>query len=135
MITLTEYFQKPHSPRHRANAAVLLDRVNTLLGEAAKAGAYKHDVDPDTGSRIGGEAGGDGDGGFRTPGSRTGGPGSAHRTAEAVDVYDPAGKLDAWITDEALVYHGLFREHPDATPTWCHLTTRAPKSGARTFRP
>jgi len=30
---------------------------------------------------------------------------------------------------------GLYMEHPDATATWTHLTTRAPHSGRRAFYP
>jgi len=52
-----------------------------------------------------------------------------------VDVADGNGKLDETITDALLEAHGLYREHPEATPGWCHLTTRAPKSGRRTFYP
>jgi hypothetical protein len=29
----------------------------------------------------------------------------------------------------------LYREDPGSTPGWVHLTTRAPKSGRRTFIP
>jgi hypothetical protein len=57
------------------------------------------------------------------------------KQGRAVDVYDPDGHLDAWITDDILEDFGLYREHPDSTSTWCHLTDRAPGSGHRTFWP
>lgn len=61
----------------------------------------------------------------------------------AVDLYDPEDLIDAYISkfdlpngDNTLLRDcGLYREHPSATPGWCHLTTRAPKSKKRTFYP
>lgn len=135
MITLEEYFRKPRSEAQERAAELLLARVHALLQEADAAGAYEAWVNPWTRSCISGSKDGDGDGGFRTPGSKTGAPNSSHKQAQAVDVYDPHDILDDWITDDALVRHGLYREHPDATKGWCHLTTRAPGSGFRTFRP
>jgi hypothetical protein len=135
VITLEEYFRKPHSDRQARNAQDLLERVNGLLDEAIKAGVYAEAADADTGSQISGSPLGDGDGGFRTPGSRTGASGSSHRQGLGVDVYDPGNKLDSWLTDHILKQHGLYREHPDHTKGWCHLTTRAPGSGNRTFIP
>lgn len=60
---------------------------------------------------------------------------SAHMTGEGVDLADNDGRLDAWLTDELLEVHDLYREHQDSTPTWCHLQTRRPGSGHRTFFP
>lgn len=136
MISLEEYFRKPRSPAQEEYARDMLARVAALLVEAQAAGAYLSTwVNPHTRCRISGSKDGDGDGGFRTPGSRTGAPNSSHKEARAVDVYDPLNKLDGWITDAVLEKHGLYREHPEATHGWCHLTTRAPGSGKRTFRP
>ena len=58
----------------------------------------------------------------------------------SIDCYDfdncpKSDTLDALITDGMLEFHGLYREHPDDTVNWCHLTDRAPKSGRRTFKP
>ena len=94
-------------------------------------------VDPDTGSQISGSKGGAGDGGFRLPDSTTGVQSSAHKEAKAVDVYDPDNLLDKAIdkNDQGLVIYDLYREHPDATPGWCHLSTRPPGSKRRTYRP
>ena len=68
---------------------------------------------------------------------------SSHKEARAVDVYDPSDRLDEWLDtfehgdgdNTRLEQHGLYREAPASTPTWCHLTTRAPHSGRRTFAP
>ena len=144
VIALEEYFRKPHSLKQAAAAVDLLDRVNALCAEAIAAGAFEWQDDPDTNCEISGKAGGDGDGGFRTPGSRTGSARSSHREACGVDPYDPGDRLDAWLDrfeqadtgfNSKLAEHGLYREHPSATPGWCHLTTRAPDSGKRTFYP
>lgn len=135
MISLAEFFRKPHSAEQAKNAEDLLARVAALLLVAQVAGYYDNWINPHTSSRISGSKNGDGDGGFRTPGSRTGAANSSHRDARAVDVYDPLNRLDEWLTDERLEAVGLYREAPGATPGWCHLTTRAPGSGKRTFQP
>lgn len=140
MITVADYFgpKEGHpeaTEQMHENAALLLGRVNDLLDEARECGAYNDPVDPDTGTCISGSRGGSGDGGFRFHNSATGAPKSAHKQARGVDVYDPTNRLDTWITDEVLERFGLHREHPDATPGWCHLQDVPPGSGRRTFRP
>jgi len=136
MITLEQYFgSKPYSRMEESRAVDLLERVNMLIDHAVSEGAFTRQIDPDTGSEISGSKGGSGDGGFRTQDSKTGAPGSAHKLAMAVDVYDPNGELDNWITDKILTVYGLYREHPSATVGWCHLGTKAPRSGKRTFLP
>ena len=102
MILTFHYFQKPHSEEQEKTAELLLASVNALCLEAQTAGVFDFGNDPDTGCPISGSQGGDGDGGFRTPGTRTGASGSAHRRALAVDVFDPGDKLDAWLTDAKL---------------------------------
>ena len=134
MITWEQYFgAKPHTDEQGAFATNLLFRVNMLLDEARAAGAYHDAIDPDTGSQISGSRGGAGDGGFRLPTATTGATKSAHKEARAVDVFDPQGHLDAWLTDQTLEKYGLYREAPQSTYGWTHLTTRAPSSGRRTF--
>ena len=142
MITVKHYFQKPHTAQQKQCAVVLLTKVNNLLWEANAAGAWDGTEDPDTNCQISGSKGGDGDGGFRTPSSTTGAPHSAHRQAEAVDVYDPGNKLDEWLdsfgkigSNSKLEQYDLYREASEATPGWCHLSTRAPGSGNRTYIP
>jgi len=143
VISLEQYFAKPHSPAQTTLAADLLERVNTLVAEAVAAGAFEPENDPDTGCEISGELNGNGDGGFRTPGSPTGAPGSPHKQAMGVDVYDPDERLDKWLDgfedgqggNSKLAEHGLYREATSATIGWCHLQTRATLSGKRTFQP
>lgn len=140
MIDLFHYFGSkmghPDATDHRvANAALLLDAVDALLTAARTAGFYRDEIDPDTGTVISGSRGGHGDGGFRLQTSTTGAVLSEHREGCAIDIYDPFDMLDSWLTDELLEQFGLYREHPDATPGWCHLQSRPPRSGKRTFWP
>lgn len=145
MITIEQYFgNKAHTHEQEDCATQLLYRVNQLANEAFAAGAFLWETDPDTGTEISGSPGGAGDGGFRLPTSTTGTPTSSHREARAVDVYDPHGMLDDWLTtfehdgaggNSKLEQYGLYREAPHSTVHWCHLTTRAPGSGRRTFNP
>lgn len=135
MITAEQYFAgKPHSVEDDAAAQHMLEAVNSLLDEAEATGVPRR-ICPNTGTEISGSKNGAGDGGFRLPTSTTGSAQSSHKEAKAVDVYDPGEALDHWIQDDVLESYGLYREHPDATPGWCHLTTRPPGSGRRTFRP
>lgn len=144
MIILPQYFgAKPHTEQHEAWAIDLLERVNELIEEAVRLEVFEREIDPDTGTEISGSRGGTGDGGFRLPTSTTGRQNSSHKEARGVDVYDPFEHLDIWLSsfDSAdgsnwkLKQYGLYREAPKATPGWCHLTTRAPGSGRRTFNP
>ena len=136
MITLDQYFgSKEHTADQRQCAIELLNCVNALLDEAHDAGVYDYEIDQDTGTQISGSKGGSGDGGFRLPTSTTGSAKSSHKDAKGVDVFDPQGRLDKWITRTILVKHRLYREHPDKTVGWAHLTTRCPGSGCRTFLP
>lgn len=144
MITVTQYFAgKPHSDEEETLAIDLLVKVNSLRDEAEVDG-IKRLIDPDTGTEISGSKGGAGDGGFRLPTATTGRGKSSHKEAKAVDIFDPANILDAWITkfdtdvgagNTMLEKHGLWREAPGATLGWAHLTTRAPGSKRRTFFP
>ena len=143
MMTPEEYFRKPHSAAQADNAVEVLKRRNDLRADWMRSTGKTCPIDPDTGCEISGVERGDGDGGFRTPGSRTGAAGSSHRDARAVDDYDPQDEFDTWLDqfetgdgwNTKLEEHDLYREHPSATKGWCHLTTRAPGSGKRTFYP
>jgi len=79
--------------------------------------------------------------GWRPPAVNAGVKGAAkrsnHMTGNAVDFADPDGKLDAWCLANlpTLERIGLWLEHPDATPNWCHLQRVSPRSGRRVFRP
>lgn len=134
MISLEDYFgAKPHSPDQAVAAQAMLARVNACVSDAYS--GYAWPIDPDTGTCISGSKGGAGDGGFRLPNSTTGAPHSAHKTAHAVDVFDPDGFLDNKLTDEILEQFDLYREAPGSTPSWCHLQSIPPGSGHRTFNP
>jgi hypothetical protein len=66
-------------------------------------------------------------------------PNSKHMTGQAIDIYDPDGDLDEWLTTEkglaTLESIGLWIEHPSATKGWCHCQTVPPNSGRRVFYP
>lgn len=151
MITKEEYFGlKPHTPEQETAAQDLLDRVQTLTAEAEEDGAYHRPRCPNTGTEISGSKGGSGDGGFRLTTATTGAGNSSHKVLPAdkpagagVDVYDPGDHLDTWLdqyengdgSNSKLHEHGLWREHPSKTPTWCHLTNRSVGANKQTFYP
>lgn len=137
MMTITaEHYFKAYADHPeitdeiRANAETLLGRVDLLLDECVSMG-WEPTINPATGTYISGQD----NGGWRPQACPIGAPSSSHKTGSGVDVADGDGELDKLITDELLTRHGLYREHPESTPGWCHLTTRAPKSGRRTFYP
>ena len=143
MIRLEQYFAKPHTKAQEDAAADLLERRNALRQEFYAATGREPDINPNTGSEISGSRGGDGDGGFRLPSSRTGAQNSSHKEARGIDDYDPDNAFDTWLDkfehgdgdNTMLEKHGLHREHPSRTFSWVHLTTRPPGSGRRTFFP
>jgi hypothetical protein len=154
MITREQYFMDPRTGQEKAHSqademrfADLIHRRNGLRAEFQfYTGRSESDIDPDTGTEISGKKNGSGDGGFRLKGNTTSAPGvvSSHEEGAGVDDSDQDDGFDHWLSlfdrddglhNEMLEKYGLYREHPDATPTWCHLTTRRPKSGKRTFRP
>ena len=63
--------------------------------------------------------------------------GSSHLYGCAVDIADADGKLKAWCkaNQKKLIECGLWMESPEATKTWCHLQSYAPKSFSRVFNP
>ena len=137
MITLQEYFNNKTAavtPEISLNAVDLLKRVNDLLAEFTLATGKHIPVSLKTGCNISGDH--NGDGGFRLQNSKTGSPFSSHKSGQGVDVADTAaGDIDAFVTDEILERHDLYRESPGFTHGWCHLSTRKPGSGHRTFTP
>lgn len=62
---------------------------------------------------------------------------SKHITGHAGDMEDLEGKIDyAFLMNlKVLEKHGLYLEHPDATPKWAHTQSVAPGSGNRVFKP
>lgn len=132
MITPDQYFiGREHSIDQSQNAITLLGRVNPLLYRYESSTGRILPISPKTNSQISGTT----NGGFRLPDCTEGAPNSSHKQACGVDVYDPDNAIDDWLTDTILEQFGLYREHPDDTPTWLHLTTRAPHSGKRSFHP
>jgi hypothetical protein len=151
MITVQQYFGPrwggPEcTPGMQVNSELLLRKVNDFLDAATSECGYAWPEDVDTGTCISGSpprATMSGDGGFRGTDSKTGGPKSKHRLAQAIDIFDPDNRLDTWISrfetanggNVLLEKYGLYREHPDDTPGWCHLQYIGPGSGRRTFKP
>ena len=135
MITLQEYFNdKPYTSEFNLNALTLLYRVNNLIAAFVTDTRTILQNNPATGNQISGNK--NGDGGFRLQTSTTGSSKSAHRQAKAIDLYDH-GELDKWLDEnpDALIKYDLYREASASTPNWCHLSTRKPMSGKRTFVP
>ena len=111
-------------------AIELLQKVNALIYEYRQSGG-EVPINKMTGSMISGLT----EGGFRLPECVQGASLSSHKEAKGIDIYDPENKLDGWITRKILEKYNLWREHPEKTEHWTHLTTRKPKSGCRTFMP
>lgn len=132
MIALVEYFGKwMHHPdateKRIKDAEVFLTKVNNLIryyGQSIP-------LNEKTGTEISGVE----YGGFRPMSCPQGAPGSSHKQGRGVDIYDPMEELDDFLTDPILRQFDLYREHPEKTAGWCHLTDRAPPSGRRTFWP
>ena len=63
--------------------------------------------------------------------------GSSHLYGCAVDIADADGNLKAWCVanNAKLVECGLWMEDPASTKTWCHLSSYAPLSMNRIFKP
>ena len=136
MITLQDYFgDKAHPVEYNLNALTLLYRVNNLIAAFVTDTGEISVNNPKTKTQISGNKGGDG--GFRLPTSTTGSSKSAHKQGMAVDIYDHGEHLDKWLDEkpDALIKYDLYREASVSTPGWCHLGTRKPLSGKRTFVP
>jgi hypothetical protein len=128
LITLTQYFMGRDADHGaelteglRRNAEVTVARANALLERACLAcmvnsGWRPHAVNA------------------RIPNAS---PRSRHLTCEAIDLADPDDRLDAWCLAnlDVLAAIGLWLEHPDATPGWCHVQIVPPRSGRRVFEP
>lgn len=139
MITIADYFmgrreQFPLSltPAIEDNAARTVALANELI-ILAKGAGFVVKLSPKTGSLV--------SSGWRPPQINAGVGGatrSRHLSGEAIDFYDPDGKLDAFClaqADRVLRDLGLWLEAPQVTPGWCHVQTKPPKSGRRVFLP
>ena len=137
MITLAQYFgpwfkHPDATPAKKENAQRMLYAVNKLMCFALEDGV-KFPVNPSTGSQISGTK----YGGFRPLLCTIGAARSSHKTGMGVDIYDPKDEIDAWCMKhlDKLEACGIYIEHPSATESWCHMTTKAPGSGNRVFYP
>ena len=126
MITSDEYFQDSisnfgftPSEADYKSAADLLDKVNALFPDCQLRSGHR--TREKTLALIAA--------GYRAA------LGGNHEKSLAVDVSDPLNLKDDALNDAILEEAGLWRETPHATPTWCHLQSVPPKSGARTFQP
>jgi len=138
MISTRDYFGDWYgsplvTPLFQSNAMRLLSACNKLE-LMMLADGIKMPINPKTKNQISGDK----LGGFRPKGTGVGaGDGSSHCEALGVDRFDPLQEQGKWCRAnfKKLEECGLYMEHLDATPTWLHLTIRAPKSGRREFKP
>ncbi len=109
------------TPELRANARETVGRVNRLLKRAGFTRRVTSGWRPAAVNAT-------------VPGAAKG---SKHINCIAIDLEDRDGALDAWCMAhlDVLEELGLWLEHPDATPDWCHLQTLPPRSGNRVFQP
>ena len=136
MITLEDYVG-PHAgsedwnQERIDNAVELLRRANRLIDAMVARKLCRFRINPHTGTMVSGQT----FGGFRPKSCPQGAPNSSHKEGQGVDLYDPKNEIDNALTDALLIEFDLYRESPGATTGWVHLTTRAPKSGRRSFMP
>lgn len=137
LLTLADYwmgrdakYPLAMTPDIEHNAEILVDVLNGFLPEVPPELLV---LDPQTGSYI--------HSGWRPPAVNAATPNAAtnskHMTGKAADLYGPGNKLAMWCFNhqDVLKRHGLWMEHPTATPTWCHLQDVPPGSGNRVFFP
>ena len=137
MITVEQYVGRwKASPdwtlARQANAEKLLVAVNALMAEMEAAGV-RFRINPATGSQVSGMT----YGGFRPQSCPQGAAHSNHKEGSAVDIYDPAGDIDAWLVkhQDRMAFHGIYIEDPASTHHWSHWQDIAPHSGHRIFQP
>lgn len=116
----------------KANGWKLLLSVNALMNEMEAQGVQFR-VNPKTSSQVSGET----YGGFRPQACPIGAPHSNHKEGLAIDLFDPTGEIDKWCMQhqDRLAFYGIYIEHPDSTPGWCHMQIIAPHSGHTVFYP
>jgi len=138
MITLSDYwmgrdelYPLAMTPQIEHNALIMIDLANRLLTLAKGAGVQVREM-PNGGVVTSG---------WRPPAinaaTHGASPASKHMTAQAIDLYDPSGRLDMWMSanQQVLKDLGLWQEHPSATPNWAHVQSVPPASGNRVFYP
>lgn len=137
MIT-PQHYVGPHAdspdwtPERQANARRLLAACAALEVEMARGGVAFPD-NPKTHSGVSGST----FGGFRPQSCPQGAKTSSHKDGKGVDRYDPRGEIDAWCLahPDRLAVHGIYIEHPSATPGWSHWSIKPPASGKQVFYP
>lgn len=144
MITLTDYWmgrdkQYPPGNSTRQNAMDLLEKVNTLLDNAAAAGVKLTRMDQTTGTLV--------SSGYRPAAinDRTANSAkrSTHMTGQGIDVQDDQNQSFARFclrNLDLLAELGLWMEDPRWTYSfnddhWVHLQSIPPGSGVRVYRP
>lgn len=60
---------------------------------------------------------------------------SHHLTGEAVDIFDPDGKLNAWAHENVALLESIGLWCENRMGAWVHLQIVPPKSGHRWFNP
>jgi hypothetical protein len=117
---------------YQPNAVRLLYACEDLYNEMVTDGVVFR-YNPKTKTQVSGEV----YGGFRPQDCPIGAAHSSHKEGLAVDWYDPLEEIDNWCMahQERLKAHGIYIEHPDATPRWSHWTIKAPGSGNTVFHP
>lgn len=129
MLTLADYFMGRDATHADELTAALLDNARVIVARAN--GLLK----------LAGIAAGQVNSGWRPHSINAmiahASPRSRHLTCQAIDLRDADGTLDTWCMSNlhALEVLGLWLEHPDATPGWCHVQTVPPRSGRRVFMP
>lgn len=127
-ITLADYFMGRDAPHAgeltevmRRNAAATVQRANALMACAGIARGVNSGWRPHA----------------INAGIAHASPRSRHLSCEAIDLADGDDSLDQWCLSHLpmLARIGLWLEHPDATPGWCHVQIVAPRSGRRVFMP
>ena len=136
-VTVEDYFgpwldHKDVTAAVRVAAEDLVARVNAVC-DAAYSDGVDFALNPKTNSYISGAT----LGGFRPQDCLQGAPNSSHKMGQGIDIFDPRHKIAPWFQRHPALLraHGLAMEHPAATPSWCHLTSRMPKSGKTVFMP
>lgn len=144
MITLDHYFRNKrtlyaseYQVSFEHDALLLLDLVNQVIEAAVMQGVQTYTNETGDLCRSG----------WRPPSYNARVPkaskNSLHMVCKAIDVEDPQHGLSTFLFDDynrnknqsILVKVGVWCEHPNATPTWCHMQSLPPGSNNRFFFP
>lgn len=122
------------TPAISANIDRLLSKVNALIAYLQQ-DKVNVPINMKTRSQISGEL----NGGFRPQDCSVGAPNSNHKQGLAVDLFDPLGKIDEWVTNPSNLKKiqalDLYFEDKSKTDGWCHVQIVPPRSGKRWYMP